>query len=87
MCAHLLLHQAEALAAVGSNPFFSTMDLTSGYYNVEVHKDNKRFTAFNVPFGLNEYNRLPQGLCNSPAKIHEDDDEYIWRSELHEHAL
>ena len=43
------------------------MDLTSGYYNVEVHEEDKRFTAFTSPFGLYEYNRLPQGLCNSPA--------------------
>lgn len=38
-----------------------------GYYNVEVHEDDKRFTAFTTPFGLYEYNRLPQGLCNSSA--------------------
>ena len=43
------------------------MDLTSGYYNVEVHEDDKRYTAFTSPFGLYEYNCLPQGLCNSPA--------------------
>lgn len=43
------------------------MDLTSGYYNVEVHEDDRRFTAFTSPFGLYEYNRMPQGLCNSPA--------------------
>ncbi len=65
--AHPLPHQADALAALGGNAFFSTMDLTSGYYNVEVHEDDKRFTAFTTPFGLYEYNRLPQGLCNSPA--------------------
>lgn len=43
------------------------MDLTSGYYNVEVHEEDKKFTAFTSPFGLYEYNRLPQGLCNSLA--------------------
>lgn len=65
--AHPLPHQADALAAMGGNASFSTMDLTSGYYNVEVHEEDKRFTAFTSPFGLYEYNRLPQGLCNSPA--------------------
>jgi hypothetical protein len=43
------------------------MDLTSGYYNVEVHEDDRRFTAFTSPFRLYEYNRMPQGLCNRPA--------------------
>jgi hypothetical protein len=45
-------HQADALAAQGGNAFFSTMDLTSGYYNVEVHEDNKKFTAFTSHFGI-----------------------------------
>lgn len=65
--AHPLPHQADALAALGGNVLFSTMDLTSGYYNVEVHEEDRKFTAFTSPFGLYEYNRLPQGLCNSPA--------------------
>ncbi|RXN32851.1 interleukin-1 receptor accessory -like 1-A isoform X3 [Labeo rohita] len=64
---HPLPHQADALPALGRNAYFSTMDLTSGYYNVEVHEDDRKYTAFTSPFGLYEYNRLPQGLCNSPA--------------------
>uniref|UniRef100_A0AAV2KRL7 ribonuclease H n=1 Tax=Knipowitschia caucasica TaxID=637954 RepID=A0AAV2KRL7_KNICA len=65
--AHPLPHQTDALAALGGNVFFSTMDLTSGFYNVPLHEDDKRFTAFSSPFGLHEYNRMPQGLTNSPA--------------------
>ncbi len=65
--AHPLPHQADALAALGGNAFFSTMDLTSGFYNVPLHQDDRKYTAFSSPFGLHEYNRMPQGLCNSPA--------------------
>lgn len=65
--AHPLPHQADVLAALGGNAYFSTMDLTSGYYNIPLHEDDKKFTAFCSPMGLHEYNRLPQGLCNSPA--------------------
>lgn len=61
---HPLPHPADALAALGGNVFFSTMDLTSGYYNVEVHKEDRKYTAFTSPFGSYEYNRMPQGLCN-----------------------
>lgn len=43
------------------------MDLTSVYYNVKVHEDDRKFTAFATAFGLYEYNRLPHGLCNNPA--------------------
>ncbi|CAI5660169.1 unnamed protein product [Oreochromis niloticus] len=65
--ANPLPHPADALAALGGNRLFSTMDLTSGYYNVEVHEEDRKYTAFTSPFGLYEYNRMPQGLCNSPA--------------------
>lgn len=47
--------------------FFSTMDLTAGYYNIPLHELERKYTAFSSPLGLHEYNRLPQGLCNSPA--------------------
>ncbi|XP_035984622.1 uncharacterized protein LOC118558239 [Fundulus heteroclitus] len=32
-----------------------------------LHEDHKKYTAFSSPFGLHEYNRMPQGLSNSPA--------------------
>ncbi|KAI3357018.1 hypothetical protein L3Q82_003654 [Scortum barcoo] len=43
------------------------MDLISGFYNVPLHEDHKKYTAFSSPFGPHEYNRMPQGLSNSPA--------------------
>lgn len=36
--AHPLPHQADALAALSGNVFFSTMDLTSGFYNVPLYE-------------------------------------------------
>lgn len=67
--AHPLPHQADCLAALGGNAVFSTMDLTSGFYNVPMCEDHKKYTAFTTPVGLYEYNRMPQGLCNSPASF------------------
>ncbi|KAL0148047.1 hypothetical protein M9458_056662, partial [Cirrhinus mrigala] len=67
--AHPLPHQSDCLAALGGNAFFSTMDLTSGFYNIPLHESDQRYTAFTTPMGLYEYNRLPQGLCNSPASF------------------
>eukprot|EP00064_Thunnus_orientalis_P020905 superscaffoldBa00006036_g21057 len=64
-----LPHQSDALAALGGNVFFSSMDLTSGFFNVPLHEDDKKFTACTTPVGLYEYNRLPQGLCNSPGSF------------------
>lgn len=67
--AHLLPHQSDCLAALGGNALFSTMDLTSGFYSIPLLESDKHYTAFTTPLGLYEYNRLPQGLCNSPASF------------------
>lgn len=67
--AHPLPHQSDCLAALGGNTLFRTMDLTSGFYNVPMAEEDKKYTAFTTPVGLHEYNRMPQGLCNSPASF------------------
>ena len=50
----------------GSN-FLSTLDMQAAYWNITVHIDDKHKTAFITKYGLLEHNRLPFGLCNSPA--------------------
>ncbi|KAK7906651.1 hypothetical protein WMY93_015263 [Mugilogobius chulae] len=67
--AHPLPHQADCLAALGGSAIFSAMDLTSGFYNIAMAEEDKKLTAFTTPMGLYEFNRLPQGLCNSPASF------------------
>ncbi|CAL9689220.1 unnamed protein product [Knipowitschia caucasica] len=67
--AHPLPHQADCLAALGGNCLFSTMDLTSDFYNMPLHEEDRKYSAFTTPMGLFEYNRLPQGLCNSPGSF------------------
>lgn len=67
--AHPLPHQSDCLEALGGYTYFSTMDLTSGFYNIPMCEEDKKYTAFTTPLGLHEYNRMPQGLCNSPASF------------------
>lgn len=67
--AHPLPHQADCLAALGGSSIFCAMDLTSGFYNIAMVEEDKKLTAFTTPMGLYEFNRLPQGLCNSPASF------------------
>lgn len=43
------------------------MDLMSGFYNMPLHEDDQKYSAFTTPMGLYKYNPLPQGLCKSPA--------------------
>ena len=43
------------------------MDLTSGYYHIELGKDSHTKTAFVTPFGKWEFNMVPLSLALAPA--------------------
>ena len=47
--------------------YFSTLDLASGFWQLELDADTKKKTAFVTPHGKWEYNRMPFGLSNAPA--------------------
>ena len=48
--------------------WFSTLDLKSGYWQVELEEEAKPLTAFTIgPLGFGECERMPFGLTNAPA--------------------
>ena len=58
----------ETLDALAGSKFFSSLDLKSGYWQVELDEESKKYTAFTVgPLGFYECNRMPFGLKNAPA--------------------
>ena len=46
---------------------FTTLDLISGYWQVEVKPEDREKTAFCTSEGLFEFKVMPFGLCNAPA--------------------
>ncbi|KRY24831.1 Transposon Ty3-I Gag-Pol polyprotein [Trichinella britovi] len=54
----------EALAGA---KWFSTLDLTSGFWQVEIAERDREKTAFSTSLGLFQFRVMPFGLCNAPA--------------------
>ena len=58
----------QLLDMLGGSSWFASLDLTSGYHQVEVEESHKERTAFTAgPLGFWHYRKMPFGLCNSPA--------------------
>ena len=57
----------ESLDQLSGSKWFSCLDLSAGYWQVEVDPEDKQKTAFSTRRGLFEYNVMPFGLCNAPA--------------------
>nr|XP_049701809.1 uncharacterized protein LOC126055664 [Helicoverpa armigera] len=57
----------EILDQLGQSKYFSTLDLCSGFHQIEVSNKDIPKTAFTVPQGHFEFKRMPFGLKNAPA--------------------
>lgn len=58
---------ADVLDKLGNCQYFTTLDLASGFYQVEMNPEDIPKTAFNVEHGHFEFLRMPMGLKNSPS--------------------
>ena len=60
----------EALDCLSGCQYFSCLDLKSGYWQMELHPDDRHKTAFSLgPLGFWEWNRMPFGLAAAPASF------------------
>lgn len=57
----------ELLHATKRTKFMSTIDLRSGYHQINVREEDRDITTFTTPFGTFRYRRMPFGLKNAPA--------------------
>ncbi|UYV67971.1 hypothetical protein LAZ67_5002670 [Cordylochernes scorpioides] len=67
----------DALDTLSGSRYFSTMDMRSGYWQIEVDDKDREKTAFITPDGLYEFNVMPFGLCNAPATFEQMIDNFL----------
>ena len=57
----------DTLDALSGTIWFSTLDLASGYWQVELDERARQKSPFVVRGGLYSWKVMPFGLCNAPA--------------------
>ncbi|GET58361.1 hypothetical protein GLOIN_2v1765994 [Rhizophagus irregularis DAOM 181602=DAOM 197198] len=59
----------EQLERISSGKWFTSLDLASGFNQIEMAEEDIEKTAFICSAGLYEYNVMPFGLTNAPASF------------------
>lgn len=49
--------------------FITSIDLSSGFFQMSISSDSTKYTAFNTCFGTYKFLRLPMGLSTAPASF------------------
>ena len=57
----------ETIDRLAGASYFTSIDMTSGYDQVEIAEEDKDKTAFISPYGLYQYCRMPFGLARAPG--------------------
>ena len=64
-----LPNTAELLASLAGSVWFSTLDMLSGYWQVELDRESRPKTAFATHLGLHQWRVMPFGLSGAPGSF------------------
>ncbi|XP_055634306.1 uncharacterized protein K02A2.6-like [Toxorhynchites rutilus septentrionalis] len=65
--AHPLPHPDDVFADLAGCRYFSQLDLSDAYLQVEVEEGSQKYLTINTHRGLFKYNRLPPGIKSAPG--------------------
>ena len=57
----------DILDQLGRSNYFSVLDLSKGYHQVQMKEEDREKTAFSTPYGHYQYLRMPFGLKGAPS--------------------
>ena len=57
----------DSISALRGSEWFSTLDLSSGFWQVPMDPKDVDKTAFTTPYGLFQFRTMPFGLANAPS--------------------
>ena len=67
----------EILGKLRDPKWFSKLDATAGFQQIELDRRSSMLTTFNTPFGRYRYLRLPMGICSAPEVFHKTVHQFL----------
>ena len=66
---YVMTNAGELLNRVAGAKWITKIDLRSSFWQVPMHEQSQKYTAFQTPFGTFRYLKMPMGLMNSASTL------------------